>query len=483
MKHEILRNKRKCGRFGAYCLSGLAILTLIVVLAGCSTVEAPKIKVGFGETVITPPNPVGVPMSGYRRNGPSTGVHDDLYARSFVIEGEDGTSVAMLTLGLINLSRRYCDEIRAGIAAKTNISEKNILISCTHTHSGPSINGDKQKEYRKYIIEQSTASIVEAWNGRIPGRLGTGSVEVLDLGKNDRRMSYGGLHPDPEAGIIKVEDAQGKLIGIAFIYGCHPSTLDLHNLEFTEDWPHYSIEGIKEKVGDDVWVAYFQSAQGDVKVGYTAELSAVGAEMGIRNFKFAEHKGRMMVEPVVSTLPKIVTSGSPVIDMTSKFADFPIRDSYPITHAEAKRRDKEAKEKLAEMEKKADTIGKRVLDSYRVDVFLTGLAVNRSRRIEENKNPKPLSMEQQAVRIGDTVFVTFPNEVFTEIGVKVKQQSPFEKTFIIGLASGHGGYIPTAAEFLEGGYAADMTGFSPKCEQVIIDTSKELISRLEYVEK
>ena len=296
-------------------------------------------------------------------------------------------------------------------------------------------------------------------------------------------MEYGGLHPDPEAGIIKVEDAKGKIIGVAFIYGCHPSTLDLHNLEFTEDWPYYSIKGIKEKVGEDVWVAYFQSAQGDVKVGYTAELSAIGADMGIRNFKYAEHKGRMMVEPVVSTLPDIVTSGSPVVDMTSTFADFPIRDSYPITHAEAKRRQEEAKEKLAEMGKKADTIGKRVLDSYRVDVFLANLKVNRARRIESNKNPEPLSMEQQAVRIGDTVFVTFPNEVFSEIGLRVKQQSPFEKTFVIGLAAGHGGYIPTAAEYIEGGYAADMTGFSPKCEQVLIDTSRELISRLEYVEK
>ena len=92
-------------------------------------------------------------------------------------------------------------------------------------------------------------------------------------------------------------------------------------------------------------------------------------------------------------------------------------------------------------------------------------------------------MEQQAVRIGDTVFVTFPNEVFSEIGLRVKQQSPFEKTFVIGLAAGHGGYIPTAAEYIEGGYAADMTGFSPKCEQVLIDTSRELISRLEYIEK
>ncbi|MFC1574211.1 neutral/alkaline non-lysosomal ceramidase N-terminal domain-containing protein [Candidatus Latescibacterota bacterium] len=471
------------GKHGALCLSGIALIILMLLFGSCSSIEPPKIKVGVAEKVITPQNPVGVPMSGYARKGPSTGVHDDLYARSLVIEGEDGTSVALITLGIINLSVRYCDEIRAGINKETGIPEDNIVISCTHTHSGAAPYGKKQEEYGKYIMAQTTASVIEAWNSRVPGRIGTGAVEVLELGKNDRRMSYGGLHPDPEAGIIKVENAKGKLIGIAFIYGCHPSTLDLHNLEITEDWPYYSIIGIKEKVGEDVWVAYFQSAQGDVKVGYTAELSAVGADMGIRNFKYAEHKGRMMVEPVVSTLSGIVTSGSPVLDSVNSYADFPLRESYPMTHAEALQKQADAKEKLAEMEKKADTIGKRVLDQYKVDVFLANLAVGTARRVEEQENPKPLTMRRQAVRIGDTVIVTFPNEVFTEIGLKVKQQSPFEKTFVVGLASGHGGYIPTAAEFLEGGYASVMTGFSPKCEKVLIDTSRELISRLEYVEK
>ena len=130
------------------------------------------------------------------------------------------------------------------------------------------------------------------------------------------------------------------------------------------------------------------------------------------------------------------------------------------------------------MEGKTDTLGKRVLDRYRVDVFLTGLALDCAGWVENNPDPEPLSMEQQAVRIGDTVFVTFPNEVFSEIGLKVKKQSPFEKTFIIGLTSGHGDYIPTADEFPEGGYAVVRTRFSPKCENVCIDASLELIGRI-----
>jgi len=460
------RRRRFVVALGVFALS-------CVVLLGCA--EEPKMKVGFGEKVITPP--VGTPMAGYRRAGVSTGVHDDLYARSMAVEGEDGTAVVLMTLGIINLGEKFMDRIREEVNKETGIPVKNIVISCTHTHSGPSVGGAGE-EYQKFLVENSAASAVEAWNNRVPARIGVGSTVEWDLGKNDRRMEYGGLHPDPEVGIIKVEDARGKLLGVAFNYGCHPSTLDLHNLEFTEDWPYYSIKGIKEKVGDDVWVAYFQSAQGDVKVGYTAELSAVGVDMGIRNFWFAEHKGRMMSRSVIAVLDSIETSGNPVLRATADYFDFPRRESYPISAAEAERRDREARAKLAEMEKIADRIGKRVLDRYRVDVFLSGLTLGCARWVESHPNPGAQRMLMQAVRVGDAVFVTFPCEVYAEIGKEVKDRSPFEKTFVIGLASGHGGYMPTAEEYLEGGYSAVMTRWDPKCEQVVIKSSLELIGRL-----
>jgi len=468
-----MKRRRPSVTTGALVCIFIVFIVVAALLAGCG--EAPKINVGMAETIITPP--VGAPMAGYARKGVSTGVHDDLYARSLVIESGDGTSVVLMTLGLVNLGERFMDEIRKAVNEQTGIPVENIVVSCTHTHSGPSIGGAGE-EYQKMLVENSIACAVEAWNTRMPGRIGLGSTVEPDLGKNDRRMQYGGLHPDPEVGIIKVEDKRGKLIGVAFNYGCHPSTLDLHNLEFTEDWPYFAIKGIKEYVGEDVWVAYFQSAQGDVKVGYTAELSAVGAEMGIRNFWYAEHKGNMMVWSVLEALNGIPTTGDPTIMATSGYYDFPRRESYPISSKEAERRDNAAKAKLAEMEKISDTLGKRVLDQYRVDVFLSGLTLGCARWVEKNPNPGSQRMFLQSVRIGDAVLTTFPCEVFSEIGLKVKEASPYEKTFVIGLASGHGGYMPTADEYLEGGYAAVMTRWDPKCEQVLINSSLELIGQV-----
>lgn len=476
-KIKNLKHNKFFRQFVLNILVSFLIIFMVLSFDGCSRQEAPKIKVGLGEAVITPQMD-NVPMRGYAARN-STGVHDDLYARSLVIEGEDGTTAVFLTLALCNMNLQYYEQIRSEINQKTKIPVENIIISCTHTHSGPYVRSAPE-EYRKYLVDRSVASVVDAWNNRIPGRIGFDSTQVMGLGMNDRRMLHGGMHPDPEAAIIKIENEKGKLIGVAFNFGCHPSTLDLHNLQFTEDWPYYSIKGLKEALGEDIWIAYYQSAQGDVKVGYTAELSAVGAYMyGLRTFEYAEYKGGLMIDPVLKALDTITTSGDPEIKVSQHTIDLPRRKTSPVTLKEAIKIQKDANEKLAEMEKIADRIGKRVLDSYRVDVFLADRLVSGARRVEQNPNPEPLTdVWQQAVRIGDTVFVTFPNEVFTEIGKAVKDQSPYEKTYVIGLASGYSGYIPTKAEYLEGGYAVDGNGFGEECEQVIIDSSRKIIAHV-----
>lgn len=500
----------------------LGVVTLIGFgfIVNRSNAAAAKIKVGVAETVITPPNPIGFPMEGYDRGkNTSTGVHDDLFARSIVIEAEDGTSVAMITIAVENIGLEIMDSIRSGVNKGTGIPFKNVLVSATHTHSGPtlmSVNDNyahsglpsgEINDYGRFFIKRSVESAVNAWKSRVPGKIGVGSANVYGLAMNDRRMEYGGLPPDPEAGIIKIEDANDKLMGIFFNYGCHPSTLDLHNLKFTEDWPYFSIKGIKEKVGKDVIVGYFQSAQGDAKVGYNAELSAVGAYMqGLRSFDFAEQKGLIMTDAVLKVLPSIQTSGDLQLKVAYDKFKVPRRTTFPYTQKEALLWKQRAQKTLAEKEKLVlsypvdsqgvekyqaaardlvakgeigSIIGPRALDKYKVDYWLATQAVSQAKVIEEQpKNAGPYMMPMQAVRIGNSVFVTFPTEVFTEIGLTVKKRSPYENTFVFGLAGGHGGYIATAAEYIEGGYAVNGSPYAPQAEQAIIDASMDLINRV-----
>jgi neutral ceramidase len=203
---------------------------------------------------------------------------------------------------------------------------------------------------------------------------------------------------------------------------------------------------------------------------------------------------------------EIKTAANLDVKVTYDKFKIPIRTTFPYTHEEALRWQEQAKKTLDEKEKlviyypkdiegverlkeaarelvaKGDigkTIGPRTLDKFKVDYWLATQAVNQSKRIEAlPANPAPYLMPMQAIRIGTTVFVTFPAEVFTEIGLSVKQKSPYANTFILGVAGGFNGYIATAAEYIEGGYAVNGSPYAPQAEQALIDASMELIGRV-----
>ena len=226
-----------------------AMLFLFAVSSAFSQAKPGGIKVGLGETVITPKG--NVQMAGFARSQVSTGTHDDLHARCLVVEGANGAAAALITITLVGLGEDYGKRIRTAIREKTGIPENNIVITCIHTHAGPSV-GAAGADYQKFLVEQVVASAVNAWTKRVPGKIGIASTEVFELGRERRHLLYGGIHPDPEVCVIRVEDDKGKLMGVAFNYGCHPSGLDWSNRLYSEDWPYFAIQGIKKSIGQDV---------------------------------------------------------------------------------------------------------------------------------------------------------------------------------------------------------------------------------------
>jgi neutral ceramidase len=66
--------------------------------------------------------------------------------------------------------------------------------------------------------------------------------------------------------------------------------------------------------------------------------------------------------------------------------------------------------------------------------------------------PDEVSIPLQVVRIGDLVIAAIPFEVFTQIGLQIKEESPFASTFTIELANDSHGYLPTPEQHMLGGY-------------------------------
>ena len=88
--------------------------------------------------------------------------------------------------------------------------------------------------------------------------------------------------------------------------------------------------------------------------------------------------------------------------------------------------------------------------------------------------PSKRKIVLQAIRIGDLAIATFPNEVFTETGKKIKTQSPIKATFNIELANGADGYIPPPAHHKLGGY----TTWRARSSCLEEDAEPKIVARL-----
>jgi len=66
--------------------------------------------------------------------------------------------------------------------------------------------------------------------------------------------------------------------------------------------------------------------------------------------------------------------------------------------------------------------------------------------------PKRGQISLQALRVGDVGIGTIPTEVFVQIGLEMKKRSPFKPTFVVSLAHGYFGYLPTVEQHKFGGY-------------------------------
>ena len=95
------------------------------------------------------------------------------------------------------------------------------------------------------------------------------------------------------------------------------------------------------------------------------------------------------------------------------------------------------------------------------------------RTLNQAKAEESISIKIQAIRIGELAIVTFPFEVFAETGLDLKARSPFADTFVIELANGADGYLPTPKQHKLGGYETWLP-----TNRVQIDTSDIITDNL-----
>lgn len=431
--------------------------------------DSPVLAAGVARRIISPPK--GIYLIGYGdRTRGNLGLHDDLTATALVLG--DGTSrIAVVALDLLAINEFIADRIRARLAPT------EVLLCCSHTHSGPIVYADEKsprrnREYIASLVENVVGAVREAQAHLLPVRLEYAYGEA-DVGVNrrqrlpDGRMDIGRNPAGPRDNSVQVVSilAQEKRFATIVNYACHGTVLGPDNLLVSADW----IGAMREKVEGELdgLTLFLQGA--------TANINPDMYWKHERAFEMASEQGRRVADAVLAAISR----------GAEEIRALPLR----LERAEAW------------MPTEAPAVTSHPPKNYRKPlltlaklpgfmVIFADLLLNQrypwKSVIEARDGFWSVPMRANAVRIGDLALVTFGAEVFTEIGIKVKTASPALHTLFASLTDGCISYLHTEEAHAEGGYEVDIAPLAYRypgrlqagCERIALETAQRMLRRL-----
>jgi neutral ceramidase len=434
------------------------LLSLLLVPALYSA-DAPKLRAGAAAVDITPTQfPMNMP-GGFSANMAEK-AHDPFHARALVLD--DGkTTLAMVVVDNLGAGPDVLNEAKAIAAEKTGMSVDKMLISSTHTHSGPSLNtrSESAAAYYKHFVEGVAGSIIQAHAALKPASVGMAAHPLPDEVFNRRwYLKEGHMPPNPFGRFDRVKTNPGtdpKVIDRP----AGPTDPDITILSVQSDkrkplalFANYSLHYVggapDGQMSSDYFGEFARVMPSRLRGGenFVAMMSN-GTSGDINNIPFGVVRPprepfeqiRIVAQKAADTAwhayRKIDKHNSDIrIGMMQREITLKYRKPTPEQLEEAKII--LAIKNKAEIEK----LPKRAAN-------YAGNAVNAAERPEET-----LTVKLQAIRIGDSAVCGIPFETFVEIGLDLKKRSPFAQTMVVGLANGRHGYLPTPEQHKLGGY-------------------------------
>jgi neutral ceramidase len=306
---------------------GLTAAVVIAMLALPS--HAAALEAGAGRSDVTPPT--GFYTMGYvRSDSVANGQHTRLYARAIVLE-QGGRKLALVATDLGFTPGGMTFEVGKKLASR-GFSERNIVISASHTHSGPAgwspfgsdnfvaptmgtptkFSVDTDRRLYGFLIDRVTLAIARADDDLGPARAAWGSTKLFGVTQNrsleaflanfGKDLPYGegridmvpGGYPrtiDPNVDVLRVDRVRGRRLipmGGWLDFADH-GTVDPYSFGVYSGDHHGPAARIFEAAvrrsghvprGDEVVGAYGNADAGDMTAGRGRRGPAKADEVG-----------------------------------------------------------------------------------------------------------------------------------------------------------------------------------------------------------
>jgi hypothetical protein len=451
----------------------LDVLIFALTLPLC-TAQSPALRVGRGSSVLTPDK--GVPLAGYYSTRFAAGVHDDLHAKAVVLEA-GGSRVALVACDLIAMPAAVVEQARALAASQTRIPEANIMISATHSHTGPLLMGGTARDaafggtlpsaqqYFRSLPARIAEAIVQAEKDLQPARMlsGKGREETISfnrrfhmkdgtVGWNPGKRNPNIVKPagpiDPEVSVLYFESLSGEPLATYVNFALHLDTVG--GQEISADYPATLSTLLGRVKSPKMLTVFSNGACGNIN---HVDVSTARPQKGHEE---AARIGTILAGEVIKTYARLesVPVLPPVVrSKTLQLALAPVRPEDP---------------------KRAEEIS-RTLESGGKASFLDTVFAYRVLDVLDRKS-KPYDAEVQVMIFGpELAVVALPGEIFTELGQQIKRDSPFAHTVVVELAHGPTTYFPNEAAFPQGNYEVVTSRVAPGSGERLVETARELL--------
>ena len=457
--------------------------SLSVLISGSLTAQpktnpsVPVLQVGFAQMDITPVRPT--PMAGYYGKRLSTESHDPLWAKVTVLD--DGTSsVAIISLDLIATTKWLVDETRALIAKQSQIPAECILISATHSHTGPVLFDPNSSRYNRFgNAETETKQFML----ELPNKIATGVANAIEAKQpmsvrhaigHETQLAFnrrffltdgsvgwnpGKLNPRivREAGptdeglpFVAFFSKDRILSGLHSNFSIHLDTVG--GTQWSADMPYTLEQSLSKVFGPKCHLQYATGCCGDinhidVRHAFDQKGHTEAARIGTR-----------LAAAVLRSWNDLTPISSNRLHASTAIVKLPL-----AAHTADRVEWAESVSANANNEKKPPFM--EMVEAFRVlDVTA--------------KNGAAIECEVQVLSLGKEIaWVALPGEIFVQLGLAIKHGSPFATTSINELANGSVGYVPTRQAYAQGNYEVVSARCAEGSGELLVESALEQLRK------
>lgn len=444
------------------------ILVIMLLLCGCSAPkqqtaqtaattedatlpeEAPALQAGFSKICITPADPQ--PLGGYSDNATriSTDVLMDLYATCIAVTSGDET-ILLFTLDTLNVDHQDAQEYRYAITSATDIPGEKIFIGATHAHNCPGDSGAYKILLKSWMAEAAEEALAD----RAPATLhaATPTIDGMNFVRHYKMSdgTYAGSNfgsfqnakieghaaeADNQAVLVKF-DREDKQDILMINWQAHPDMASkIGYTSIAPSWVGPLRDQVENQTG--MCVAYFTGPSGNL----VPDSRMPEYKHGLTWQQYGQEMGKRLSD-AANDLQPVESEG---IRLRSAMVTVDVDHSWDSMCTEADKVFSTWKTKGLEE-------GNRQAKEYGFSSVYQARAIRSRFQMSQTD-----SLELNVFSIGGIGFTTSTYEMFTESAKFVKENSPFQVTFMI---TGNSGYIPVEAAYEYRSYEAD-TGYFAK---------------------